>query len=170
MLLYHYTSLLGLQKIRASGFLKCSAKTLLSPPWVPLTIDTLPLGHGVPDGREIGAEEACQILHLRRDGKMYCADQTECRIVMDLPNNDPDLIHAAQYHSPTELLALEILGWNPVWDTMPPAIIRQTRFLLENHCLPRKASTWWYYKKPISLQLMVRFEKRTLPDTFVAMY
>lgn len=159
MIFYHYTVRWAIDGIRSVGFLKPSPSQLGHLPWVSLTTDTDPSGHGLPDGREILDLNAP--LKFRTVGQRRMSyDHTEARVVINLDPSDLNLVNAASQHDPEMLFALDVMAYLPTEINPSDPVLLGTRDMILKGLLPRKSPTWWYYKIAIPMDQILRFEER----------
>ncbi len=170
MLLYHYTTIHAVMGIRSVNVLKTTpANKLGVPPWLSLTSDSEPEGHGLPDGRELTAHQAITVQHELLNGKPHCFNFTECRAVIDFDRNDTHLVLASLHHLDQELISLNIAAYNPVDVPLPEILAAKTaRLILAGRLIP-KSPTWWYYKSPVPLSKILRFEQKDTSGKYVVM-
>lgn len=158
-ILYHYTCRKNIVEIFDTGLLRKGAVAINEfdvdkYKAVNLTTDTSPVGHGLPDGREISLNEAkCFGWYIEKNGKKYCANHTRYRIEINLPDSEM-LVPAKQFHSasPVVLEALEIAGYFPTNKNFTDAELLQGRRGLADGTFCGKSDTWWYYFAEIPVQ------------------
>lgn len=167
MIFYHYTTVYAIDGIKNSGLLKTTPENPHIPPWLSLTTDTDSVGHGLPDGRALAPYEQGIAFHMK-DGVRCCYDHTECRVVLDLDPKDTLLVQAAWHHDPADMAKLNAQGYFPV-SSMSDDQRAATLFDFMSGRKQPKAFTWWYYKKNIPLQEIVRFEIRDQSENYVPM-
>lgn len=167
MILFHYTTASAIQQIRKDGVIRKSVGNILINNTVSLTTDTDPRGHGLPDGREITMAQAQHLNPISRNGKLYCHDHTEFRIVLSIPQKDPLLAPAWMRNKPDELLGMDIAAWNPIDVRIPDCELLDIHRKIMTNALPRKSKTWWYYLTDIPCSLIDRLEVRNSSGVYV---
>jgi len=167
MILFHYTTASAVQQIPKDGIIRTSVGNRLINDTVSLTTDTDPRGHGLPDGREITMAQAQHLNPISRNGKLYCHDHTEFRIVLSIPQEDPLLAPAWERNEPNELLAMDIAAWNPIDVRIPDWELLDIHRKIITNVLPRKSQTWWYYLTDIPCSLIDRLEIRNSSGQYV---
>lgn len=160
MLLYHYTTRAAVDQIQASGVLKTSRGAMYVPPWLSLTQDPDPSGHGLADGSQITADQAAQIAHVVRDGIYYSIDYTECRVLVDLDEDDSKLIRVNEHHSIHELCDLNVSAHLSNYMKVSIDQKHDVGIKIMAGLLTAKSGLWWYYKSPIPLERLQGFEQR----------
>ncbi|MCC8469620.1 hypothetical protein [Xanthomonas phaseoli] len=167
MIFYHYTTIYAVDGIKHFRFLKTTPPNPHIPPWLSITTDTDSVGHGLPDGRALHPYEqgiACQM----KGGIRCCYDHTECRVVLDFDPADPLLARAALHHKPDDMMKLNAQGYFPTSNMSDDERAATLFDFLSGRKQP-KAFTWWYYKKNVPLQEIVRFEIRDQSGNYVEM-
>lgn len=165
MILYHYTTRYAWDGIKAVGILKPSPRT---PFWLCLTTDTNRDGHGLPDGREITGLQAANMPHEIVGGKFYCFDHTECRLKLDIAEDDSNLMHAWEYFdSDDKRLSADITAYHPCDMMLSDDALKVTFALFVSLQLEPKSPTWWYYKGAMPLSRILVMERRDSHGSYV---
>jgi hypothetical protein len=167
---YHYTCLENLGHIFSDGFIKTgqiavTATTIAQGKAVSLTTDSSSVGHGLPDGRKIKDGEITK-LPIKKDesGSLVCADHTEIRFTLRLPDTEPRLISASNFYSgnPAMLYALEISGYFPIEASISESDQHEVELAIATGKLIGKGGTWWYFFDVIPCEwILVICEKRS---------
>lgn len=173
---YHYTCGPNIKGIFETGFLRkgtvaINAFDIDKYKAVNLTTDPSPIGHGLPDGREISNDEATFLdWHREKDGKNFCANHTKYRVEIILPDS-AILVSARQFHSaqPAVLYALEIAGYFPTKKDLTDDELFQGRSGLADGTFLGKADTWWYYFDEIPVQAFLSVSVRDHFGQFLPM-
>lgn len=159
MKLFHYTTQHAVDGIRNSGVWIRSVNNKAAPNTISLTTDSSNLGHGLPDGREISAQQAQSLPHHSSGGKFYCHNHTLYRLSLELKEVNFHLIRATKYHDPQLLLALDIAAWDPCGGAMDDLKLLEIARKLASGDLPRKSATWWYYTKDVPISQIRSIER-----------
>lgn len=171
MRFYHYTTRYAVDGIKSVLVLKGSPQGGLVSGAVSLTTDPTSNGHGLPDGRRTGPTTLPQVQTQIINGVRHCFDHTECRVVLEIDQGDPDLVaFSTIVTDPREVWALDLAGWHPIDDLnliIPQA--QQTVAKLKSGTLQRKSGTWWFYKANISIDRIVAFETKDGLGQYVPM-
>lgn len=158
--LYHFTTKRGFHHIVSDGAILpngvCKGISSQNHFVVCLTSDTNPIGHGLPDGREVtpGEADLLQRVHYH-DGKCFSLDHTFVKLKINIPDTDEKLVYVPPLFSkcPGTLLRQDISGYLPC-TTMEAASEEQLMMIIESFKsgrLERKSKTWWYYFGEIPL-------------------
>lgn len=170
MIFYHYTTRYAVEGIRTAGVLKTTMPNpSFVPPWLSITTDLDSQGHGLPDGRPLGPGDNPNLAAQVIDGVSYCFDHTECRVVLDLDVSSSDLVRVIKHHSVRELYHLNISAHFPTKGAITEQEMNKTIANFACGYLVPKANTWWYWKKQVPLQDIVRFEIRDAAGVYVPM-
>lgn len=161
LIFYHYTSDVGMNGILNSGEifkgrLAVDAGTVRNEFAVSLTNDESPIGHGLPDGREISKQCAERLGYcINRNGKYFCLDHTQIRLEIHIPKDDGNLIYFPDFlDGQSELLdVMEALGYHPVVSDVADVgkTLFDTLLSIKSGHLDGKAKTWWIYKSAIPI-------------------
>ncbi|HHA1671517.1 TPA: hypothetical protein ACOEF8_003540 [Enterobacter roggenkampii] len=149
--LYHFTSQKAAEKIVADGsillgrFLSSNG-VVMENSAVSLTTDKDPVGHGLPDGREITPKQAETLKYYTIiNDRLHSINNIKCRIT--IAPTGLDIVSASEYYknSPDLLRGLSIAAYFPVgFDGIGPT--HEKDILIKS-----KASTWWYSFAPITV-------------------
>ncbi|MGV8898657.1 MAG: hypothetical protein ACOH2B_05335 [Burkholderiaceae bacterium] len=153
-ILYHYTCRNNIEGIFHKGFIcpgnaVVNSEEIRSNYAVCLTSDKNPIGHGLPDGREISHEQAANLKSFSKsDGRIFSLDFTKYRIKINVPDNDENLIYVPIFMStrPDILKAMEIAGHYPCIDFNDINSTLTCCPLFEERGIKGKSHTWWYYR------------------------
>lgn len=161
LILYHYTSNIGMNGILNSGAifkgsLPVDACTVRNEFAVSLTSDESPIGHGLPDGREISKQFAEKLGYcIYRNDKYYCVDHTQFRLEIHIRKDDENLIYLPDFlGGQSELLdVLEASGYHPTLSgqTDIGKTLFDTLSSIKSGHLGGKAKTWWIYTNEIPI-------------------
>lgn len=155
--LYHFTTRHALHRIIADGIIVPSpvrtarfSKKIV----VCLTSDTNPIGHGLPDGREISSFEVSAHKGASyRNGRYFSADHTAVRMKICIPACDENLEYVPTLfiEHPMRLLSLDIGGYFPYTPTeaIPRENLLEILLRFNSGLLEKKSMTWWFYRRAI---------------------
>lgn len=118
---------------------------------VSLTSDTDPIGHGLPDGRVITAEQAQVVQSTNVGGILRCIDATECRIEVEVEREDARLFHAPAFYSPKVLRAVEVSAYFPLQSYVSTPEVRQAERAFRDRMWKPKGPTWYFYQGALTL-------------------
>jgi len=173
LILYHYTSNVGMNGILKhgailKGSLPVDFDTVQNDFGVSLTSDESPIGHGLPDGREISKDCAERLAYrINRNGKYFCQDHTKFRLEIHIREDDEDLIYLPDLmREKSELLdSMEVSGYHPMHSGQDDfgKILFETLLQIKNGFLDGKSKTWWVYKNPIPIR-WIHEVRMTLPS------
>lgn len=164
LILYHYTSHIGMNGILHSGAIfkgsllvdTCTVRNEFA---VSLTSDESPIGHGLPDGREISKQCAERLdYYINRNDKYFCLDHTQFRLEIHIRKDDEDLIYLPDFlGGQSEVLdVLEATGYHPMLSGQANTgkTLFDTLSSIKAGHLAGKAKTWWIYKNRIPINLI----------------
>lgn len=158
--LYHFTTTHAFHHIVSDGAILpngvCTGISSLNHFVVCLTSDISPIGHGLPDGREVTPIEADLLQRVcYRGDKYFSLDHTFVRLKVNIPDANEKLVYVPPLFSrnPGALLRLDVAGYLPC-TTIEIASEEQLTVIVESFKsghLERKSKTWWYFFGEIPL-------------------
>ncbi|WP_152490641.1 hypothetical protein [Dickeya sp. MK7] len=148
--LYHFTSQKAAENIINDGLIMLgtflsSNGIVMENSAISLTTDQDPIGHGLPDGREITKKQAEALkYHTIINGKLHAINNTKCRIT--IAPSGLNIVSAIDYYAtnPALLHSLEFMGYYPVG-------IDDINVINKNKTFKSKAPTWYYSFAPINV-------------------
>lgn len=159
--LYHYTSNFGMKGILNSGeifkgSLAVDPRVVRNEFAVSLTNDESPIGHGLPDGREISKQCAERLGYcIHRNGKYFSLDHTQFRLEIHIPKDDENLIYIPDFfNGQSEFLnVMEASGYHPLLSDLDDLgkTLFDTLLKIKSGRLDGKGKTWWIYKSTIPI-------------------
>lgn len=175
--LYHFTTKLSLHSIITDGKVLpnvvCAGSSSRNDPAVCLTSDTSPIGHGLPDGREVTPIEASRLQRcFFRNDRYFSHDHTFVRMTINIPYANEELVFVPTLfrECPEELFGLDVGGYLPC-STPHSASKQQIEMignLLKSGRLECKSKTWWYYFGEIPLHWVTEIGLRIGPQQYVS--
>lgn len=138
------------------GSLAVDACTVRNEFAVSLTNDESPIGHGLPDGREISIQCAERFGYcINRNGKYFCTDHTQFRLEIHIPKDDANLIYLPDFFNEQSgfLDVMEASGYHPMLSDLADLgkTLFDTLLSIKSGHLDGKGKTWWIYKSTIPI-------------------
>jgi hypothetical protein len=179
--LYHFTCFEGLigiiiKRVIQPGRAVATNSSIEDGYAVCMTTDLFPVGHGIPDGREISFEDAQRLGNWQvHDGRYFSPDRTAVRVKIDIPSDDERLIYVPDLlgSSSLTLLGLDFAGYIPCKDTQIKDVVSDVDLLemfslLASGSIDRKSPTWWYYRGEIPFDWITEISVKTQEFEYVS--